>query len=75
MNTTPVLSQFDDETLAGHFILAGIDQRFADQRALGKEGESRGMIQPGTQDHIERRMRERAKAGKLPGPILAAPED
>lgn len=68
------LTRLDNETLAGHFLLAGIDQRFSDQRELAAECEERGMLQPGTQAAIEARLNERAATTGLPGPILAAPE-
>lgn len=69
------VEQIDDETLAGHFLLAGIDQRFADQRVLAQECEKRGMISQGVQPKIEQRLRERASTSGLPGPIVAGPAD
>jgi hypothetical protein len=68
---TPSWANVDDETLAGHFILAGIDQRFSDQRELARECKSRGLIDAGTQADIEARMKTQAETVGLPGPILA----
>lgn len=68
------LAHLDNDALAELFLLAGIDQRFSDQRELAAECEARGMLQPGTQAAIEARLKERAATTGLPGPILAAPE-
>lgn len=65
----------DDETLVGYFLLAGIDQRFADQRALAAELEKRNLLSPGVQALIEQRLKARAAGPGLPGPILAGPGD
>ena len=68
-------SAVDDETLAGHFLLAGIDRRFADQRTLAAELEKRKLLRAGVQALIEKRMKARAAGPGLPGPILAGPGD
>lgn len=62
----------DEEILLGHLLLAGIDQRFEDMRALAAECEKRGLISAGLQSQMEERLSKLGPLDRMIGKPLGA---
>ena len=68
------LTELDDETLMGHYLIAGMDQRLEDHRLLGDECVRRGLASSESHALSQKRLQAQGEKLRLSRPILAHPD-